>query len=106
VRLKVDAFPYQKFGMVDAMLEDVALAPQSASELSALNRLAVTPTEQQPEPTFSLTALLSAQSISAYGRNAALRPGMQVAAIVQLDERRLYEWVLKPLFESGHFQLR
>ncbi|WP_377155130.1 HlyD family secretion protein [Roseateles sp. UC29_93] len=106
VRLKVDAFPYQKFGMVDAVLDAVALAPQAASELSALSRLAVTPTEQQPEPTFSLTALLASQSISAYGRDAPLRPGMQVSAIVELDERRLYEWVLEPLFESGHFKVR
>lgn len=105
VRIKVDAFPFQKFGMLDAVVDAVALAPQAASELSALSRLAVTPTEQQPEPTFSLTALLAAQSISAYGHDAPLRPGMQISAIVELDERRLYEWVLEPLFESGHFRL-
>lgn len=105
VHMKVDAFPFQKFGLLDGLVKHVSRTPVTASELSPASHLAVIlpETQQTPEPSYSVTAELAAQSIEAYGRAAPLKPGMQITATVTLDERRLYEWVIEPLREHGHF---
>jgi membrane fusion protein len=36
--------------------------------------------------------------VNVYGREQPLRASMQVEAYVLLDRRRLYEWILEPLF--------
>jgi membrane fusion protein len=33
-----------------------------------------------------------------YGQEYPLKPGMQIDASIQLENRRLYEWVLEPLY--------
>lgn len=105
VHMKVDAFPFQKFGLLDGQVTHVSRTPVAASELSPASHLAVLMPEAQqaPEPSYAVTAQLAAQAIPAYGRAAPLRPGMQVSATVALDERRLYEWIFEPLRENGHF---
>jgi membrane fusion protein len=41
---------------------------------------------------------LDKTTITAYGRQEPLRVGMTVSADVELDSRRLYEWLLEPLW--------
>jgi membrane fusion protein len=36
--------------------------------------------------------------VSAYGEDRPLLPGMEVETDVLLETRRLYEWVLEPLY--------
>ena len=45
----------------------------------------------------SLVAL-ERQAITAYGKPEALRPGMLVDADILGEKRKLYEWVLEPLY--------
>ena len=40
--------------------------------------------------------------VSVYGREQPLRASMQVDAYVLLDRRRLYEWILEPLYGFRH----
>lgn len=86
VKLRFDAFPYQKFGMQPARVEAVMDTPEPrhGGEGAALQYRAL--------------ARLQRQSVLAYGVAQPLRAGMQFTADVQVDERSLLEWLLEPLF--------
>jgi membrane fusion protein len=84
VNLRYDAFPYQKFGVQRARLEEIAD--------SAVSMQAGAP------PLFRALASLEHHHILAFGRAHALRPGMTLSADIVVDERSLLEWLLEPLF--------
>ncbi|WLI90246.1 HlyD family efflux transporter periplasmic adaptor subunit [Massilia sp. R2A-15] len=96
VKLKLDAFPYQKFGVAEGKVMSIADSPVRASESSAGTRLATS--TETGEPMYTVRVQLDKQLIDAYGSQQRLRPGMQLDAEVQLDTRRIYEWVLEPLY--------
>jgi membrane fusion protein len=50
------------------------------------------------EPLYRITVNLSAQTIKAYGRPQSLQAGMLLDADILQEKRRLYEWVLEPLY--------
>jgi membrane fusion protein len=50
------------------------------------------------EPLYTINVALDSQTIDAYGQAQTLKPGMQLGADVELDVRRIYEWILEPLF--------
>jgi membrane fusion protein len=91
VLLRYVAFPHQKFGSHRARIVAVARSPLSPAELGFV------PADGSREPLYRIKVELAAQSIAAYGRQEALQPGMQLEADVQLDRRRLIEWVFEPL---------
>jgi membrane fusion protein len=41
---------------------------------------------------------LDSAKVRAYGEDVSLRPGMLAEGDVTLERRRLYEWILDPLF--------
>lgn len=90
VSLRYQAFPYQKFGQHLATVREVA----STSSRPADNALA----PAASEPMYRLRLTLERQSVQAYGKPVPLKSGMLVDASIALDQRRLYEWVLEPLF--------
>ncbi|UOD32605.1 HlyD family efflux transporter periplasmic adaptor subunit [Massilia violaceinigra] len=91
VSLRYPAFPYQKFGQHTARVRDVA----DTSSRPADTALAST---GAAEPMYRLRLTLERQSVQAYGKPVPLKSGMLVDASIALDHRRLYEWVLEPLF--------
>jgi membrane fusion protein len=50
------------------------------------------------EPVYRVTVELARQTATAYGEEVALQPGMQLEADVLIETRRLYRWVLDPLY--------
>jgi membrane fusion protein len=50
------------------------------------------------EPVYALTVALQRQTVLAYGEPQALATGMRVDADVLQERRRLYEWMLEPLY--------
>lgn len=86
VKLRFDAFPYQKFGMQQARLESVMQSPEP-----------LRPGDTAP-PHYRVLARLEQQSVLAYGVAQPLMAGMQFSADVAVDERSLLEWLLEPLF--------
>lgn len=92
VRMRVAAFPYQKFGHQDGSVIQVSSTPLQAGELAALP-LAVKP----DEPLYRVTVSLERQSVMAYGREQPLAAGMQLDADVMLERRRLVEWLFAPV---------
>lgn len=47
---------------------------------------------------YRVTATLDAQAVTAYGKPQSLQAGMALQASIFQERRRLYEWVLEPLY--------
>lgn len=88
VRLRFEAFPYQKFGQQTARVLQVSRTPLAASELAAL---ALPATPAGNEPLFRITVALEGEPV------APLTAGMRLQADVLLEQRRLIEWLFEPL---------
>lgn len=94
--LRYQAFPYQKFGQHPARVREVATTSVRREELAAA--AADLPGAGQSEPVYRIRLELDQQAVRAYGKQMPLRSGMLVDASVLLERRKLYEWVLEPLF--------
>ncbi|MCH7376109.1 HlyD family secretion protein [Aeromonas sp. MR19] len=90
VKVRMDAFPYQKFGHIDAVVNSVpttALLPNEIPE--AFNN---------KEMLYSVKIKFHNDYITAYGEKKPIRSSMTFTADVMLDKRKLFEWILEPLY--------
>jgi membrane fusion protein len=94
--LRYQAFPYQKFGQHAARVREVATTSVRPEELPT--SAAAMPGASQSEPVYRVRLELDQQTVRAYGAAMPLRSGMLVDASVMLERRKLYEWVLEPVF--------
>jgi membrane fusion protein len=95
VLLRYEAYPYQKFGQFRGQVREVSEAPLQASELMIP---AVAQNGSGAEPVYRIRARLESQTVRVHGQERSLKPGMALEASVLLEHRRLYEWVLDPLY--------
>lgn len=89
VRLRFEAFPYQKFGQQPARVLQVSRTPLAANELSAL---ALPALGNGSEPLFRITVGMDGPPVA-----TPLSAGMRLQADVLLERRRLIEWLFEPL---------
>jgi membrane fusion protein len=92
VLLRYDAFPYQKFGQYQGTVVGVSRAALTDEQIKSL------PIEAQKMTYYRVDVRPDDAYVNVYGREQPLRASMQVDAYVLLDRRRLYEWILEPLF--------
>lgn len=92
VLLRFQAYPYQKFGHARGI---VALVARTALPVNEVN---AQPAAGNSEPVYLITVTLENQSIAAYGKSEPLQAGMLVDADILQEKRKLYEWVLDPLY--------
>jgi membrane fusion protein len=92
VLLRYQAFPYQKFGHANGRVLSVSKTALLSTEISGL------PNTNGGESLYRIKVQLTRQDINAYGKAQALQAGMLLDADVLQEKRRLYEWVLEPLF--------
>lgn len=101
VMLRYAAYPYQKFGHQSgtvAFVSKTAMNPAEAMGPLNTNANASSNGQQSNEPLYRITVQLDSASITAYGKQQALAPGMSVDASVLQESRHLWEWVLEPLY--------
>lgn len=92
VWLRYQSYPYQKFGQYRGQVVSVSKVTLTQHEVQATSLTS-------NEPTFyQITVKPESQTISVYGEKRGLQPGMELEADITLDKRRIYEWVLEPLF--------
>jgi membrane fusion protein len=94
VRLAYDAFPYQRFGLYSGKVTSVSQTDVEAASIASAqsgDRRAV----------FVVKVALDTDRVRAYETEIALRPGLALAADIELDRRRLYRWMLDPLYAFG-----
>jgi membrane fusion protein len=96
VLLRYEAFPYQKFGHARGKVSAVSLTAAPLAEISEFTGGAGAPA--QGEALYKITVELAAQAVVAHGHPQALQSGMALDADILQEKRRLYEWVLEPLY--------
>ena len=101
VRVKVAPFPFQRYGMVDGVVQQVSADATDRSE-------ATTPGRGQPAagPLFYRALIeLKAMTLSRGGVVHRLSPGMQVNAEIHLGTRSVIEYLTSPIekvaYEAG-----
>lgn len=94
VKLRYDAFPYQKFGAQDGVVTDVSLAQIAQEQIPESLPL------QSREGLYRVTVRLAAQTIRAFEEQKPLFPGMIAEADLMQENRTLLEWILEPLIAA------
>ncbi|MCF6319310.1 MAG: HlyD family efflux transporter periplasmic adaptor subunit [Proteobacteria bacterium] len=90
VLFRYDAFPYQRFGLYEGTVEQVAQAVINADEAGI-------PLPSQ-EPVYRVKVSLNSQFVETYGKSLSLQAGMSVSADIILEERSLGEWLFAPIY--------
>ncbi|MBL4854516.1 MAG: HlyD family efflux transporter periplasmic adaptor subunit [Robiginitomaculum sp.] len=94
VKIKYQAFPFQRFGVGKSKIKTVSVTVLAPNEVRI-------PGVQFQEPVFRVIAILEKEEIEAYGEIIPLRSGMLVNADIVVDRRNLIEWLLDPLYAAG-----
>jgi membrane fusion protein len=96
VMLRYQAFSYQKFGQYAGRVREVSRTAMRPEDLPFPG--VVSSTGSASEPLYRIRVSLGRQDIQAYGLAQPLKSGMALEASVLLEQRRLYEWILEPLY--------
>jgi membrane fusion protein len=89
VRLAIDAFPFERYGHIEATIVEIGRVVLLPGEAGAPAQLR--------EPAFRVRAKLNVQEVAAYGQRYPLRSGLTAQADIALDRRPLYRWVIEPV---------
>ncbi|MCF6336767.1 MAG: HlyD family secretion protein [Gammaproteobacteria bacterium] len=90
VKIRFDAFPYQKFGIHKGVIEQISKNIIIPGELSLSVDI--------EEPVYKITVKLNKQSVMAFGREHFLQVGMLLQGDIVRDRNRIIDWVLEPLY--------
>ncbi len=94
VLLRYQAFPYQKFGQYSGTVSDISNTTINATEIGL-------PFAHDPgtnDPLYRIRVRLDDTNVTAYGKTEVLKSGMQLDASLVLEYRKLFEWVIEPLY--------
>jgi len=95
VKIRYDAFPYQKFGLYEGVLGELANIDVPIHEIQT--RLPHLATQYQGKTFFKASIRLDSQAVQGYGKAIPLRAGLTLEADVLLERKRLIEWIFDPL---------
>ncbi|RNJ89379.1 hemolysin D, partial [Neisseria meningitidis] len=98
VILRYQAYPYQKFGHAEGHVISIAQTALGAQEWTNLGNI-FTQTAQVNEPVYLIKVKLDNQHIRIYGTEKKLQIGMILEADILHENKRLYEWILDPLYQ-------
>jgi hemolysin D len=101
VKLKLSAFTFQKYGMVDGTVEQVSA---DASESPGQEKTINTVNREPPNSRLAYKALvvLNSQKLDVDGYSYPLSPGMGVSAEIRLGTRSVLEYLLSPIQGAFH----
>ena len=89
VRLRFEAFPYQRYGHREGRVVEVSRTPLASADLATQGAVA------SGEPLFRITVALAPAAGAQSG--LPLAAGMRLSADLLLERRRLVEWLFEPL---------
>ncbi|HFC0899994.1 TPA: HlyD family efflux transporter periplasmic adaptor subunit [Neisseria gonorrhoeae] len=100
VVLRYQAYPYQKFGLASGSVVSVAKTALGRQELSGLGMVS-SDLAKSNEPVYLVKIKPDKPTITAYGEEKPLQIGMTLEADILHEKRRLYEWVLEPIYSMS-----
>lgn len=99
VKVKIAAYPFQKYGMLDG--EVIQVGPD-ASEAGSQVPKDSTKEKQPPQLTYKALIALKSQTLEAQGQTYKLVPGMQAIAEINQGRRTVMEYLLSPVQKTLH----
>lgn len=93
VSLRLDAFPFQRFGVQHGRVRTVARSIQLPGEVAGPVTL--------DAPAYAAVVALDTQAVTAYGRQWPLKPGLLLDADIILERTPLYRRLIDPLRAIG-----
>jgi len=102
VRLKLAAFPFQKYGMMDGVVKTISADATVREGGNAGNAGTVFSAQEQRDRkaaglAFKAIVVLNTQSLQTNGRQLSLAAGMSVSAEIIEDKRTVFEYLLSPV---------
>jgi membrane fusion protein len=97
VLVRYQAYPYQKFGQHRGQIVSISRVTISYAELASMSN-SIPGLGNDGEQFYRMQVDLEEQNILTYGKSQRLQNGMLLEADVLQETRRLYEWVLEPLY--------
>ena len=97
VVLRYQTYPYQKFGHAQGRVTFVARTAPDRLELAGLGNV-FGEAAQLNEPVYLVRVQPGKQTVRAYGKELPLQAGMVPEADILHENRKIYEWVLEPLY--------
>jgi membrane fusion protein len=94
VRIRYQGYAYQKFGQAQGTVREVSRSALRPEELPLPGAVR----SSTGEPVYRVRVALASQTMTAYGAGRPLKSGELLDASVLLETRRLYEWILEPLY--------
>ncbi|HWT51000.1 MAG TPA: HlyD family efflux transporter periplasmic adaptor subunit [Caulobacter sp.] len=92
VRVMVDAFSFQRFGVLTGTVVEVSQAALSPAQMPASFGL--------KEPVYRVVVALPRASLNAYGKAQPVQAGMTVKADIVTDRRTFVQWMVDPLLAA------
>lgn len=107
VVVKIDSFPFTRYGYIEGVVKEVsmdALPAQKASQ-NAGDPTHMTQSSGDIQPVanlvYPITIEMKKTVIDVDGKNIPLLPGMTVSAEIETGTRRVIDYLLSPLVETG-----
>lgn len=90
VILRYDAYPYTRFGTSKAKIHDLSQSVLTDDEEEKPIRIG--------QPYYKATAILEKPFVSIYGKFKKIQQGMTFTAVVVGSKRKIWQWVLDPIY--------
>lgn len=110
VRIRMQAFPYQKYGFQQGIISEVGSTPFTPAELpphlaSTVLALAQQSGVSQGEALYRIKVRLTQAGVQTANGKVALKPGMSLDADIMQEKRKIWEWMFEPLLALRRSQM-
>ncbi len=114
VTIKVDSFPYTRYGTLTGTVQSVASDAIPLSEAQQIEGNPIRPGEgalfagaqRTQNLVFPVTIALDSTSLAVYGRQVTMSSGMTVTAEIRTGSRRIIEYLFSPIAETTSEAMR
>jgi HlyD family secretion protein len=93
-RVKLAAYPFQKYGMLDGAVRQISADAQDKSDAQGGQNLR--------DAAYRTLISLDREHLESHGRRLRLVPGMIVNAEIHLGTRTVFEYLLSPVQKVAH----
>ncbi|EPY99231.1 HlyD family secretion protein [Mannheimia haemolytica] len=97
VNIRYEAFPFEKFGQFKGKITSISTLPASLQELSFYKNLPAN--LEQGIPLYKILIELADQNVKYNDTTLYFMSGMKAEATLFLEKRKLYEWILFPMYQ-------
>lgn len=95
LNIRYEAFPFEKFGQFEGSIKHISTIPASLQELAFYKNI---PAADPNNPLYKIVVAIADQKVEYNNTSLAFLSGMKAEATLFLENRKLYEWILFPLY--------